>query len=229
MLNPASRFYPEFKAHMEATYEDSFFDSDALVMEMNSRELVDRTAIINHNAEKLSDMLYLRSVVGGCEGSVIKAVHYPKYRTRENFDRCRNPLAGQAGLDETGYGGLLAVTFTSLEAATAFYSALQCYKGTTLGTVFTLATAFSVLGFRPDQMKWIEDCGVEESLVCLPLCRSAETSTHLDVDSLQCWNGNDQQSAGVRLRRVGGHRKVAQTGLIQHFCSGRNNVGGYCL
>ncbi|KAJ7118756.1 pyridoxal phosphate-dependent transferase [Mycena epipterygia] len=165
MLNPTSRFYPEFKAHMEATYEDSFFDSDALVMEMNSREVVDRTAIINHNAEELSDMLHPRSVVGGCAGSIIKAVHYPKYRTRENFDQCRNPLAGQAGLDETGYGSLLAVTFTSLEAAKVFYSALQCYKGTTLGTVFTLATAFSVLGFRPDQMKWVEDHGVEESLI----------------------------------------------------------------
>ncbi|KAJ6606433.1 pyridoxal phosphate-dependent transferase [Mycena vulgaris] len=164
MLNPASRFYSEFKVHMDATYEDSVFDSDALVLEMNSREIVDRTAIINRNAERLSDMLYPRSVVGGDAGSIVQAVHYPKYRCRQNYDHCRNPLAAQAGLDATGYGGLLSVTFTSLDAAKAFYSALQCYKGTTLGTVFTLASAFSALAFPPDKMQWIVDRGVEESL-----------------------------------------------------------------
>jgi cystathionine gamma-synthase len=57
MLNPASQFYGQFKAHMEATYEDSLFDSDALVLEMNSREFVSRTATTNRNAEALADML----------------------------------------------------------------------------------------------------------------------------------------------------------------------------
>ncbi|KAJ7929236.1 pyridoxal phosphate-dependent transferase [Mycena leptocephala] len=165
MLNPASRFYTEFKAHMDATYEDSFFDSDALVLEMNSREYVDRIAITNYNAETLSDMLYARSVPGGVQGSIVQAVHYPKYRTRENYDYCRNPLVTKAGLAASGYGPLLSATFTSLEAAKAFYSALQCYKGASLGTAFTLATALSVVAFRPDQMQWIEDHGVEESLV----------------------------------------------------------------
>jgi cystathionine gamma-synthase len=77
MLNPASRFYTEFKAHMDATYEDSFFDSDALVLEMNSREYVDRIAITNYNAEILSDMLYARSVLGGAQGSIVQAVRKP--------------------------------------------------------------------------------------------------------------------------------------------------------
>ncbi|KAJ7460980.1 pyridoxal phosphate-dependent transferase [Mycena galericulata] len=165
MLNPSSRYYPEFKAYMDATYEDSLFDSDALVLEMNSREVVERTSVVNHNAEKLGDMLYARSVLGGFEGAVIQAVHYPKFRMRENFERCINPLAAQSGLSAAGYGGLLSVSFTSLAAAKAFFSALQCYKGTTLGTVFTLAVAFSALAFPPDKMQWIEDHGVEESLV----------------------------------------------------------------
>jgi cystathionine gamma-synthase len=86
---------------------------------------------------------------------------------RENYDYCRNPLVKKAGLAASGYGPLLSATFTSLEAAKAFYSALQCYKGASLGTAFTLATALSVVAFRPDQMQWIEDHGVEESLVCI--------------------------------------------------------------
>ncbi|KAJ7217119.1 pyridoxal phosphate-dependent transferase [Mycena pura] len=165
MLNPASRFYDRFKAHMEATYEDSLFDSDAFVLEMNSREFVARTAATNHNAEKLSDMLYSRSIAGGAKNSIIHAVHYPKYRNRKSFDACRNPLAAHAGLSQTGYGSLLAVTFTSMDAAQAFLAALQCYKGTTLGCVYTLALAFSALAFPPEKKQWMEDHGVEEKLV----------------------------------------------------------------
>ncbi|KAJ7257171.1 pyridoxal phosphate-dependent transferase [Mycena haematopus] len=165
MLNPTSRFYDRFKAHMDATYEDSLFDSDALVLEMNSREFASRTAITNQNAEKLSDMLYSCSVAGGCEKSIIHTVHYPKYRDRQNFDACLNPLAVQAGLPQTGYGSLLAVTFTSIDAAKAFLAALECYKGTTLGCVYTLALAFSVLAFPPEKKQWMEDHGVEEKLV----------------------------------------------------------------
>ncbi|KAJ6580578.1 pyridoxal phosphate-dependent transferase [Mycena sp. CBHHK59/15] len=164
MLNPASQFYEEFKAHMEATYEDSYFDSDALVMEMNSREFVQRTAVVNRNAEALADMLYARSVMGGAQNSILQAVHYPKYRTRETYDRFRNPLAAKAGLATTGFGGLLSVTFTSLDAAKRFYSALKCYKGPTVGTVFTLATAFTAIAVPPDNVQWAEDHGVEESL-----------------------------------------------------------------
>ncbi|KAF8207745.1 pyridoxal phosphate-dependent transferase [Mycena galopus ATCC 62051] len=182
MLNPSARFYPEFKAHMDATYEDSFFDSDAVVMEMNSREFMERTSVINQNAEKLSDMLYARSVVGGFEGGIIQAVHYPKYRTRENFERCSNLLAVQAGLDAPGYGGLLSVTFTSLAGAKAFHDALQCYKGPHLGTVYTLATPFSVLAFPPDKMQWIEDRGMEESLVRFSVGME-DTSSLLDCVS----------------------------------------------
>jgi cystathionine gamma-synthase len=99
-------------------------------------------------------------------------VHYPKYRNRENFDACRNPLAVQAGLSQTGYGSLLAVTFTSLDAAKIFLSALQCYKGTTLGCVYTLALAFNALAFPPEKKKWMEDHGAEENLVstCITRC-----------------------------------------------------------
>ncbi|KAJ7789388.1 pyridoxal phosphate-dependent transferase [Mycena olivaceomarginata] len=165
MLNPASRFYSKFKAHMNATYSDNLFDSDALVLEMNSREYIDRIAITSHNAETLCDMLYARSVAGGVKGSIIEAVHYPKYRTPENFESCRNPLAAKTGLATSGYGHLFSVTFTSLKAARAFYSALQCSKGATLGTVFTLATAFTPLAWPPDQIQQIKDRGVEESLV----------------------------------------------------------------
>ena len=71
MLNPASPFYAEFKEHLVVMYVDSYFGIDALVMEMNSREIEERVAVTNRNAEALADMLYAQSVVAGAKGNAI--------------------------------------------------------------------------------------------------------------------------------------------------------------
>ena len=171
MLNPASSFYTEFKAHMDATYEDTYFSHDALVMEINSREIEERTAALNRNAEALADMLYMKSVVAGTKNTVVQEVLYPKYQSRQNYDRCRNTAAAEAGIADIGYGSLMTVTFTSLGAAKVFYDSLQCYKGPTLGTVVTLATAFVALSFQGEgRMQWARDHGLEEASVCCWFC-----------------------------------------------------------
>jgi cystathionine gamma-synthase len=166
MLNPASPFYAEFKEHLIATYEDNYFGNDALVMEVNSREIEERIAVTNRNAEALADMLYAQSVVSGAKNTIVQEVFYPKYQSRENYDLCRNTAAApKAGItDVLGYGGLLSVTFTSLGAAKVFYDSLQCYKGPTIGTVVTLATPFVALSFQ-GRMQWAKDHNLEEALV----------------------------------------------------------------
>ncbi|CAK5264315.1 unnamed protein product [Mycena citricolor] len=166
MLNPDSPFYSRFKMHLQDTYRDYFFDQDALILEMNSREFVERTAVVNRNAEAAADALFSRSLAGGATNSVLQTVLYPKYRSRENYDRVLNLSAAKAGLADPGYSYLLSPIFTSLEAAKAFYESLQCSRGATLGTVFTLATAFSALAFPPDKREWMQAHGVEPFLVC---------------------------------------------------------------
>ena len=165
MLNPASPFYAEFKEHLVATYEDNYFGNDALVMEINSREIEERIAVTNRNAEALADMLYVQSVVSGAKNTIVQDVFYPKYQSRENYERCRNTAATEAGFTDVGYGGLLSVTFTSLGAAKVFYNSLQCYKGPTLGTIVTLASPFVALSFQ-GRMQWAKDHNLEEALVC---------------------------------------------------------------
>ena len=163
MLNPASPFYTEFKEYLVSTYEDNYFSNDALVMEINSREIEKRIATTNHNAEALADMLYAQSVVSGAKNTtIVKEVFYPKYQSRENYDRGRN---AEAGLTDIGYGALLSVTFTSLGAAKVFYNSLQCSKGPTIGTVVTLATPFVALSFQ-GRMQWANENNLEEALVC---------------------------------------------------------------
>ena len=167
MLNPASPFYAEFKEHLVETYEDNFFGIDALVMEMNSRGIEERIAVTNRNTEALADMLYAQSVVSGAKNSIVQEVFHPKYQSRENYDRCRNTAAADAGFTDVGYGGLLSVTFTSLGVAKVFYNSLQCYKGSTLGTIVTLATPFVALAFQGEgRMQWAKDHNLDESLVC---------------------------------------------------------------
>jgi cystathionine gamma-synthase len=149
-----------------ATYEDSYFGNDALVMEINSRGIEERIASTNRNTEALADMLYAQSVVSGAKNTIVKEVFYPKYQSRGNYDRCRNTIAVEAGLTDIGYGSLLSVSFTSLEAAKVFYESLQCYKGPNFGSIVTLATPFVALAFQGEGwMQWARDHDLEETLV----------------------------------------------------------------
>lgn len=167
MLNPTSPFYAEFKKHLVATYEDNYFDNDAMVMEINSRGIEERLASTNRNAEALADMLYKQSAVSGAKNTIVKEVFFPKYQSRENYDRCRNITAVEAGLtDVGGYGAVLSVSFTSLEAAKVFHDSLQCYKGPNFGSIITLATPFVALAFQEEGwMQWARDNDLEEALV----------------------------------------------------------------
>src|SRR5882757_6697168 len=158
MLNPTSSFYAEFKEHLVATYEDTYFGHDALVMEINSREIEERITVTNRNAEALADMLYVRSAVSGAKNTIVQDVFYPKYQSRENYERCRNTAAVEAGFSDIGYSSLVSVTFTSLGAAKVFYNSLQCYKGVTVGTIVTIATAFVTLSYQGEgRMQWARD------------------------------------------------------------------------
>ena len=193
MLNPTSPFYSEFKEHLIATYEDNYFDNDVLVMEINSREIEERIATTNRNAEALADMLYAQSVVSGAKNTIVKEVFYPKYQSRENYDRCRNTSATEAGFTGVGYpgyGGLLSVTFTSLGAAKVFFNSLQCYKGPTVGSVVTLASPFVALSFQ-GRMQWANDNNLEESLVCYWFSSLDDTMLMLIffLGSLHSWRG----------------------------------------
>lgn len=162
---------------MEGNYEDNYFDADALVMELNSQGFESRVAKTNENGETLADWLFSRSKAGGMNESVIEEVFYPKYQSRENFERCmRAPIKAPSGsvLEDSsssdvfrpGYGGLLSIVFTSVEVAKIFYDTVQCYKGATVGTVFTLLCPFNVIAVPPEKSEWwVGEHDMKEALV----------------------------------------------------------------
>ncbi|SJL02468.1 related to O-succinylhomoserine (thiol)-lyase [Armillaria ostoyae] len=158
LLNPTSPYYPAFKAHMEETYQDTYFGEDAICLEANTRDIKQRIAIVDKNAEAVADYLYARSQKP--QGSFIKQVLYPKYQTRDIYERYLNKESGT----RPGYGGLLSISFTSLAIAKVFYDVLPCYKGITFGTIFTLAVPFTEMSFH-SKLQWAEENGVEHALI----------------------------------------------------------------
>ncbi|KAM5543535.1 hypothetical protein V8D89_002786 [Ganoderma adspersum] len=163
VLNPNGRHYPVLKAHMAATYEDSYYGEDAVYMERNSRDFRRRIHAIDANTLAVCEFLRARSLAARSPTPpsdpylvVVKDVFYPRWETPAHYARCR--------IDGGGYGGLFSLTFTSAAASRAFFDTLPCMKGPSLGSNFTLACPYTILAHYAE-LDWAAGWGVEEGLV----------------------------------------------------------------
>ncbi|CAG7849833.1 Probable cystathionine gamma-synthase; AltName: Full=O-succinylhomoserine (thiol)-lyase [Serendipita indica DSM 11827] len=166
ILNPQGQFYRRLRPVLESFYEDTYWGEDALFLERNSRNFKSRVYKINQNAEDVCDLLYAHSLDGAAssEGKsltvtkipVIKKLYYPKWITTDLYNSLKTP--------QGGFGGLFSVTFTSEAAARAFFDALGCEKGPSLGTNFTLACPFVILAHYTE-LDWARGYGVDPYLV----------------------------------------------------------------
>ncbi|KAG6334183.1 hypothetical protein ID866_4912 [Astraeus odoratus] len=159
VLNPQGRHYVALKQHLFVNYEDVYFDEDAVFMERNSRDFACRIRVIDNNTQAVCAFLRSKSLAENTarpEGIAIKEVFYPKYSTPSHYKQCQLP--------DGGYGGLFSLTFTSIAASKAFFDALPCLKGPSLGTNFTLACPYTILAHY-NELEWAAEYGVEEGLV----------------------------------------------------------------
>lgn len=179
MINPESKYATMLKASLSKSFEDHYWSEDAVQMEINSRDYVSRVHTMNQNAEALVDFLRSRALCTAeddeeREGRVIKDVFYPKYVTRELYDVCRRGTAPQLARNssstphsktiEGGFSMLFSITFISPLASSTFYDNLRIAKGPSLGTNFTLACPYTILG-HPFELEWAESLGVERGIV----------------------------------------------------------------
>lgn len=157
VIPPQSQHHAELKAALSEVYEDNYFAEDAIYLERNSRDFRTRVAAINDNAYELTEYLEKRSHDASC---AIKDVFYPRFMTPENYAIAqRLPSTGKGG-----YGGLFAVTFKSMSAAEAFFDNLDCCKGPSLGTNFTLVCPYTIIAHYYE-LEWASGYGVDSSLV----------------------------------------------------------------
>ncbi|KAI0797722.1 pyridoxal phosphate-dependent transferase [Abortiporus biennis] len=168
VLNPKYPFHSSVKDLLNKSYNDASFLPDIRRMECNSRDFEQRVYVINRNTQLVCHYLREHSISYAEETGrprrdlVIKEVFYPEWITRSNYDSVRRPQSSSKEPDN--FGPLFSLTFTNLEASAAFYDALPCCKGPSLGTNFTLTCPYTILGHFWE-LDWAAKYGVEEGLV----------------------------------------------------------------
>jgi len=149
ILNPQSRYYKALKKVADAEYEDNYWPEDAIFMERNSRNFVERIKRINHNAEVICDILRAHPLV--------KDLYYPKYNPSK---LCYDACITHGG----GYGGLLSFTFHKTPQAIAFFDRIETAKGPSLGTNFTLTSPYVILAHYME-LDWAAQFGIPSDLI----------------------------------------------------------------
>lgn len=149
ILNPSSRYYLKLKQFFDEEYEDLFWDEDALWLERNSRDFVDRVRIIDATTEKVVDLLV--------KNPKIARVYYPSIGpSKKYYDEIKN--------ENGGYGGLVSFLFHEPEDAVSFFNNVDLYKGPSLGTNFTLACPYAILAHY-QELDEIAQWGVDRNLI----------------------------------------------------------------
>ena len=149
VLNEHRPFYSRLKDLLQDEFEDLLFAEDAIVLEQNSRDVVDRVNRINTTAEELCEFLQRHPAIA--------RVDYPKYRTRDEYRAFLKPNGG--------YGGLFSLQLHEPEKnATAFYDNLKIAKGPNLGTNFSLCCPYTILAHY-EELDFAERCGISRYLL----------------------------------------------------------------
>ncbi|TGZ80148.1 PLP-dependent transferase [Ascodesmis nigricans] len=148
VINNLSPAYETLRKHFTTNYINEYFPLDAIVMESNSRDFVSRVRRMNSNAATLAAFLVKHIAV--------KEVRYPALVDQEKYGQIRRPTGGNSML--------LSIIFHKLPDAVLFYDHLECSKGATLGTNFTLANAFVLMAMKP-KLAEVKKFGIVEESV----------------------------------------------------------------
>lgn len=135
---------------LRANYTDTLFYVDAEVILSNASDFEERSAAINATTQALVEWLV--------EQPGVQRVHYPSLTEagRATYSQFMRPGGGFAGL-------CTVICDASCNPAT-FYDALAVEKGPSLGTNFTLASPYTLLGHYTE-LDWARTFGVDAELV----------------------------------------------------------------
>lgn len=149
ILNRASPHHAAFSTFLKAHADHALWCADAVALEKNSRDFVQRAETMSYNALALAEYLV--------QHPKVERVWHAKQQGGPGYEFIRR--------DGGGYGCLFS--FVLKEAATTsapFYDALQVCKGPSLGTNFTLACPYTLLAHY-EELDWAESCGVPRHLI----------------------------------------------------------------
>ncbi|MFK5921716.1 MAG: PLP-dependent transferase [Verrucomicrobiota bacterium] len=149
IVNHRSPFADYLREGLLRESGDDLWLEDAVVLEKNSRDFVERMQRINRTAEVVVDFLKNHPKV--------EQVWYPRDHFRREYDALRR--------EEGGFGGMLSVSLKDAEAAAPlFYDALAISKGPSLGANYSLACPYTLLAHY-DELDWAVSWGVKRDLI----------------------------------------------------------------
>ena len=149
ILNRASPHHAAFSAFLKAHADHQLWCEDAVILEENSHDFVQRAETMSRNALALADHLSAHPQV--------ERVWHAKYQGGPGYEYVRRK--------EGGYGCLFSFLLKDAAATSArFYDALRVCKGPSLGTNFTLVCPYTLLAHY-EELDWAESCGVPRYLI----------------------------------------------------------------
>ncbi|KAM0305629.1 hypothetical protein ACHAPM_002012 [Fusarium culmorum] len=163
VLNPLSCHYQTLHSLFGESHHNELFTADAQVLLSNSSDFLERTGILNRNA--LAMAKFLHEAISSPNSPVIN-VQYPSLLdSKANYDAILR--RGTPELPDPGYGCLLTVEFSSVEAAIAFYNRAGFYPSPHLGGHVTIMLPYNMIVFskKPEEKVYMDELGVREASV----------------------------------------------------------------
>ena len=149
ILNRASPHHGAFSAFLTAHAGHTLWRGDAVALEHNSRDFVQRAGTMSRNALALAEFLRAHPRV--------EKVWHAKEQGGRGYEFIRR--------EGGGYGCLFSFLLKDARASSPrFYDALHVCKGPSLGTNFTLVCPYTLLAHY-GELDWAESCGVPSHLI----------------------------------------------------------------
>jgi len=149
VLSRGSPHHAAFSAFLTAHADHELWRGDAVALELNSRDFVQRVGTMSRNAQALADHLRTHPKVDRVWHAGVEGGRGYEFIRREGG----------------GHGCLLSFTLKHPEQTSAkFYDALRFSKGPSLGTNYTLVCPYTLLAHY-EELNWVESVGVSRWLI----------------------------------------------------------------
>ncbi|KAJ5109262.1 Cys/Met metabolism pyridoxal phosphate-dependent enzyme [Penicillium angulare] len=158
-LNPHFSHYKELSTLFAATHVNNLYAEDAIQLESNSRNYLERFTQQNSTAAYLID--YLTPYIAD-PNSGLTAIYSPRVCwSRKNYEEFLRPATDDF---EPGYGSVFGVDFENTAQSSAFFDNFPVCKGPSFGANVTIALPYVQLVMQK-QKEWARGHGLNETLI----------------------------------------------------------------
>lgn len=158
-MNPHFRHYQELRTVFAATHVNNLYAEDAVQLEINSRNYLERFTQQNETAAYLID--YLHPYIAD-PNSALTAIYSPRVCwSRKNYCQFMRPATDEFA---PGFGSVFGVDFENTAQASAFFDNFPVCKGPSFGANVSIALPYVQLVMQ-NQKDWARGHGLNDTLI----------------------------------------------------------------